>query len=156
LIELLVVVAIISLLSSVVLASLNSARAKARDARRLEDMHQLKLVLQIYYDSHGDYPGSGSDYYTSSSEGTPYDWDILEGLVGQKLPTDPKGPVPASGAPESPYYQFWRAWGQGTSGPNNCYGRPILRIYGGIETRPQIHECDGLYGENNDNSYFLL
>lgn len=41
LIELLVVIAIIGLLSSVVLASLNSARAKGRDARRLADLQQM-------------------------------------------------------------------------------------------------------------------
>lgn len=56
LIELLVVVAIIGILSSVVLASLNTARAKARDAKRLSDMRQMQIALELYYDSFGKYP----------------------------------------------------------------------------------------------------
>ncbi len=57
LIELLVVISIIGLLSSVVLASLNSARAKARDARRLSDIHQIQLALALYYDDNNNtYP----------------------------------------------------------------------------------------------------
>jgi len=56
LIELLVVVAIIGLLSSVVLASLNSARAKGRDAKRASDVHQLKIAMEYYYDANGFYP----------------------------------------------------------------------------------------------------
>jgi general secretion pathway protein G len=60
LIELLVVIAIIGLLSSVVLASLNSARTKGRDAKRLSDIKTLQLTLEIYYDSIGEYPNSAS------------------------------------------------------------------------------------------------
>lgn len=51
LIELLVVVAIIGILSSIVLASLNSARKKGRDARRVADIKQLQLALELYYDA---------------------------------------------------------------------------------------------------------
>lgn len=58
LIELLVVIAIIGLLSSVVLASLNTARMKSRDAKRLSDMHQMQIALELYYNSFGRYPGS--------------------------------------------------------------------------------------------------
>ena len=58
LIELLVVVAIIGLLSSIVLASLNSARTKARDTRRLLDMRQIQTALALYKDSYGCYPNN--------------------------------------------------------------------------------------------------
>ncbi|HEY4487964.1 MAG TPA: type II secretion system protein, partial [Candidatus Paceibacterota bacterium] len=51
LIELLVVIAIIGILSSVVLASLNSARKKGRDAARLAAVKQLQLALELYYDA---------------------------------------------------------------------------------------------------------
>jgi type II secretion system protein G len=56
LIELLVVIAIIGILSSVVLASLNTAREKSRDARRVTDINQLKLALELYYDDNAGYP----------------------------------------------------------------------------------------------------
>ena len=45
LIELLVVIAIIGILSSVVLASLNTARAKGRDARRLSDLKGIENTI---------------------------------------------------------------------------------------------------------------
>lgn len=53
LIELLVVIAIIGILSSVVIVSLNSARAKGRDAKRITDVKQLQLALAMYYDACG-------------------------------------------------------------------------------------------------------
>ena len=49
LIELLVVIAIIGILASVVLASLNSARKKGRDARRVADIKQVQLALELYF-----------------------------------------------------------------------------------------------------------
>lgn len=58
LIELLVVIAIIGILSSVVLASLNSARQKGRDTRRVADIKQLQLALELSYDANGVYPAS--------------------------------------------------------------------------------------------------
>jgi prepilin-type N-terminal cleavage/methylation domain-containing protein len=60
LIELLVVIAIIGILATIVLVSLNTARAKARDARRSSDMHQIALAMEMYYDSvsPSTYPGT--------------------------------------------------------------------------------------------------
>ncbi len=73
LIELLVVIAIIGILSSIVLASLNTSRSKARDAKRLSDMHQMEVALELYYDTFGVYPDSdfaGCGGWDSSGNGT--------------------------------------------------------------------------------------
>jgi len=56
LIELLVVIAIIGILATIVLVSLNSARQKARDVRRIGDLRQVALALEMYYDDHAAYP----------------------------------------------------------------------------------------------------
>ncbi|MEK7480642.1 MAG: type II secretion system protein [Patescibacteria group bacterium] len=56
LIELLVVIAIIGILASIVLASLNSARVKSRDARRVADIKQIQIALELYFDANGEYP----------------------------------------------------------------------------------------------------
>lgn len=58
LIELLVVVAIIGLLSSIVLASLNTARIKGADAARISDVQSIKTALELYYNDHSGYPTS--------------------------------------------------------------------------------------------------
>lgn len=71
LIELLVVIAIIGMLSSIVLASLNSARLKARDARRKADLHSLELAIQLYYDSVGAFPNNDATNNGSTGDWTP-------------------------------------------------------------------------------------
>lgn len=56
LIELLVVIAIIGILASIVLASLNTARRKSRDARRVADIKQIQLALELSFDANQEYP----------------------------------------------------------------------------------------------------
>ena len=58
LIELLVVIAIIGVLASVVLASVNSARAKARDARRQADFRAVTNALYLFYDQYNRMPAN--------------------------------------------------------------------------------------------------
>jgi len=60
LIELLVVIAIIGILASVVMASLNSARAKARDAELVQSLEQVRTALEMYFLDHGQYPATGN------------------------------------------------------------------------------------------------
>ena len=56
LIELLVVIAIIGLLSTLAVVALGSARAKARDAKRLSDLKQVQTALELYYTDNNAYP----------------------------------------------------------------------------------------------------
>ncbi len=56
LIELLVVISIIGLLSSVVLASLQTARARAGNAARNSDVNQYLLASELAWDARGYYP----------------------------------------------------------------------------------------------------
>ena len=93
LIELLVVIAIIGILASIVLASLDSARKKGRDARRIADLKQIQLALELYYDAHGQYP-------TAALEGTNL---VSEGFISV-LPSDPSNQQAYS-------YQAWAVTG---------------------------------------------
>lgn len=93
LIELLVVIAIIGILSSVVLASLNTARAKGRDAVRLSLVREIGNGLALYLLDRGDYPPiaqnecGGTEGYTTSNN------DFMSSLVVAKyLPSYPVDP----------------------------------------------------------------
>jgi prepilin-type N-terminal cleavage/methylation domain-containing protein len=55
LIELLVVIAIIGILASIVLVSLGGARTRARDARVMSDMDQIKTMAETIYSGEGSY-----------------------------------------------------------------------------------------------------
>jgi prepilin-type N-terminal cleavage/methylation domain-containing protein len=86
LIELLVVIAIIGILASVVLASLNTARRKARDAQRISDIKQIKLALEFYYDDNPStgYPADGVVALTAA---------LVPNYIPQ-MPTAPAGATP--------------------------------------------------------------
>ncbi len=94
LIELLVVVAIIGLLASVVMVSLNSARAKARDAKRISDLRQIQIALELFHTDNGFYPNPGFGH-----RGECNGWgglapeNVIPGLVPTYLPSLPADPT---------------------------------------------------------------
>jgi prepilin-type N-terminal cleavage/methylation domain-containing protein len=111
LIELLVAVAIIGLLATIVIVNVNTARAKARDVKRIQDINELSKAIEIYFVQHDNPPGwcecynsvggtppsGGSIWWGYSNclnnywSNDPSDWAYrlaAEGLLG-KLPVDP-------------------------------------------------------------------
>ncbi len=82
-IELITVIAIIGILSTIVIGATGASRARARDDRRISDMHQIQLALALYYDVNKTYPvGEGVSILQST-------------LVAQRylseIPRDPAG-----------------------------------------------------------------
>jgi prepilin-type N-terminal cleavage/methylation domain-containing protein len=70
LVELLVVISIIGVLATLVLLQLGTARSKARDAKRISDVNQIRSAVEQYFeDNGGEYPvaitaAELSDYMT--------------------------------------------------------------------------------------------
>jgi len=58
LIELLVVLAIIAIMASAMFVIYSEARAKSRDARRVQDIYSLHLALSIYANKNGVFPAN--------------------------------------------------------------------------------------------------
>ena len=101
LIELLVVIAIIGILSSVVLASLGTAREKARDATRISDIKNIQLALELYYDSLQAYPantvGTANAYGMTGVT-------LVAALAPTYIPRLPEDPSSARGAADRYHY----------------------------------------------------
>lgn len=85
LIELLVVIAIIGILASIVLASLNSARVKARDARRIADIRQIQLALELFADANAQSYPAGDESGTNTAS----DFAAIATKYISAIPTDP-------------------------------------------------------------------
>lgn len=99
LIELLVVISIIGLLASIILASLNTARAKARDARRMNDAQQITTAIQMYYDRKNSMP-INRNFPVTYNDNQP---NFLQELVDEGfLINNPKDPQ----SPTRRYYYF--------------------------------------------------
>jgi prepilin-type N-terminal cleavage/methylation domain-containing protein len=107
LIELLVVIAIIAILSTVVMAGLNSARAKSRDAKRLSDIKSLQKALDLYSDTCEGYPALGAGAYVDVADGTGnLNTAVNTGCTGTETFGDYMNPLPVNPAPGGTPYTY--------------------------------------------------
>ena len=130
LIELLVVIAIIGILSSVVFASLNSAREKSRDARRIADMRQIQIALELFYDSYRRYPSTADgtcSHHNSFNTNGCLQVLVSNGFLGS-LPKDPLDGTYTGNWSTSNIY-FYDTWCR-DAGTNDQY----YRVWSNAET----------------------
>lgn len=95
LIEILIVVAIIAILMGSVLIGFPQAQKQGRDARRLSDLHQVQVGLQLYYAKCGYYPGSAQAGSSCGSFSQLSSWsNMANAIIGsnigvKQIPNDP-------------------------------------------------------------------
>jgi prepilin-type N-terminal cleavage/methylation domain-containing protein len=70
LLELLIVIAIIGILTTIIIASLGSSNARAKDAKIKSELKQFEILLNLEYSENGDYSRlqtTGGNFITSDS-----------------------------------------------------------------------------------------
>ena len=105
LIELLIVVVIIGILAAIIIVSLTSASAKARDVRRQQDLKNIQKALEMYYTANGNYPSTTSQWWGNTSLYGSHPVSGSNGYVPNlaptyipSLPLDPRQGKDCSGA----------------------------------------------------------
>ncbi|MDO8592521.1 MAG: type II secretion system protein [bacterium] len=152
LIELLVVISIIGFLTTAAVVMLNSARMKARDARRISDLKQIQTALELFYDQYGQYPVTGGHQYWDGH------WQLFSACLEtgavcgiatpgfksliSKVPQDPLDD-PATLSDSDPTYYY--AW------PAGCSNGQSYRLAAYLETNNAVlqNDLDGGFYNNN-------
>ncbi len=121
LVEIIVVMAVISVLMMVVFASFSESRKKARDTARIADMQQLAAALQVYAATYGKYPSAtegACTWQNSFNSGGCLRVLVTTGLL-PVLPTDPINE--ATNGSVNRHHYFYDNWCQGTGTSNKSY-----------------------------------
>jgi prepilin-type N-terminal cleavage/methylation domain-containing protein len=153
LIELLVVIAIIGILSSVVLASLNTARSKGRDAARQESIRSIQNALELYYTTNGFYPASGgasspNGGWSSSNDNS---WTTLQTALAPYIPKLPTDPAQSSSDWAGNGYNVFSYYSLGYGCSQKWY-MIVYHLESSTEPNRSVTPCSGMvfnYGSSN-------
>ena len=131
-IELIVVIAIVAVLATIIITSVNQFQTKGRDAKRIADLNQMQKALEMYKIDNGKYPSSGSAGCTGGGTSWCYsanttEWNLLGTILKNYMGIIPKDPVNTGGGSNpldgTKYYNYaylsGRAGGQCADG--SCY-----------------------------------
>ena len=89
LIELLVVIAIISILTGIILSNFSGARSKTRDTKRVSDLSQLQLALELFFDRCNQYPAVSGSGMPNIDDGSNCPTGITLKTFISQIPTPP-------------------------------------------------------------------
>lgn len=149
LIELLVVISIISLLSSIVFAGVNSGRGKARFARVRADLAQARTAIALLADDTGKWPhGCPPGWPNSSIEDVDDEYNLSDAKAGL-LVAPPVGPVPGIRcAWTAEDIAKWRGPYLNASAFNDPWGTPYAfdADYNCTVANPKAKGCEGSTG----------
>ncbi len=98
LVELIVVMSVIGILSSIVYANFGSARAASRDDVRKASLKEVQLALELYKAQNGVYPAQGCTSSPWAGPGPHSSWgctseNYIAGLVPDFIASLPKDPI---------------------------------------------------------------
>ncbi|HEX9817274.1 MAG TPA: prepilin-type N-terminal cleavage/methylation domain-containing protein [Patescibacteria group bacterium] len=123
LIEILVITAVIAVLGAVLLAGYSRQLSRSRDAQRKDDLSQLRVVFEDYYNDNACYPDLTIFETCGSSALTPY---------LKEIPCDPQD--------QEPYVYF-------SLGGNECRGyRVLVQLENTNDPNIESMGCDATNG----------
>ncbi len=106
LIELMVVIGVIGILAAVVAYSVNTARTKGRDARRVRDLQEIHKAVELYISQNGyapdlndlncRTPGSAAPGHTCMAIDNTPSWTTLQSQLAPFIPSLAKDPCGSS------------------------------------------------------------
>jgi len=153
LVELLIVIAIIGIISSVMLNSLGSAKSKSRDVQRISDFNQIRNALELFYTTYGQYPvtagaptwdGHWQNFSTCLETGVGCGFVISNySPVLSKVRQDPQdNPATLSDSDPTYYYGY----------PSGCSDGSVYRLATYLENSHAVFnsDLDGSFYNNNN------
>lgn len=150
--ELLVVISIIGMISTIGVVSYSSVRASARDVKRASDMKQLQTAIELFFESNNYYPGDAK----SGSEGVILGTDKTKTLSDAGFAPTLRGTpymvaVPRNPEPFGSPYVYRSLNADGTDcNTNTCASYAILftleKVQGNYQPGPHAMTPAGIAG----------